>query len=616
MMALTEVELRAGGPPMKLLTRMTIRRQLILVFLLIVSPIFIINQLTTDTAEKILKDHVTDAYVELIKQNHSIIDRDIDTVHKIMNSIIQHPLTQSFTYPNSRQPVERVRQYEQMNELLNSHSLGVHGGQAMRYLFFVLDEENNYPFAPSHMTLNRSFVFFVSDADKPEWYDSAVELKGKGILTPIDSFDPGGGRTLALIRAVNDTSRGNHVIGVLIATNIDKQLGESVKTVSLPQGRIYLTDLQDRLLYGTDASREIGSAVALPAWNELTHTDSGVSYMIDERSIRVLHHNYFMQHKLLYDIPTDALVAQQNQLKRSIRWVSIVYFALCFLMVMYFLRSLISPVLKLVSFFKAYEPGKPIPDRRERREDEVGSLMASIHDMAERFNQVVHDRYVIELKHKESQLHLLYEQINPHLLYNTLESIYWKCTLQGDNEAAEMIKDLAKLMKIGLSRGRELIAIEEEAEHARAYVSLQQRRFDDRFTVTWAIDEDVRRNVIPKVTMQPMIENAIKHGIRRMGEDGEIAVTARREGARVIVRIADNGYKKTDVARLAALLEGEDGQSDGYGARNVHRRLRVHFGSDYGLVYEQRERQGVQVSIVLPLRQLDDADEQGGRPDV
>jgi len=121
--------------------------------------------------------------------------------------------------------------------------------------------------------------------------------------------------------------------------------------------------------------------------------------------------------------------------------------------------------------------------------------------------------------------------------------------------------------------------------------------------VTWDIPDDVLRLLIPKITLQPIIENAIVHGIRNMGDDGELIVTARLERHHWLIRVEDNGYKEADLDAIRKLLAaGDDPPVAGYGIRNVHRRIRMHFGEAYGLRYDKREPQGIAVTITLPIR--------------
>lgn len=261
-----------------------------------------------------------------------------------------------------------------------------------------------------------------------------------------------------------------------------------------------------------------------------------------------------------------------------------------------------NPLRKLAMFARSHEPGKPLANTPIReRNDEVGVLIYSVHNMANRINNMIHEQYFMEIKQKESQLQLLYQQINPHLLYNTLESIYWKSTLEGNTVSAEMIKDLSKLMRISLSRGRELITIEEELEHAKAYTSLQQKRYEYGFTLLWNVSEGISHYLIPKITLQPLIENAIIHGVMNMGEDGEIIVSVRPEDNNILITVEDNGYKDVDHGAINNLLVNEPAEaSSGYGINNVNKRIQLHFGDLYGMRYEARHVEGTVVIVVIP----------------
>jgi len=168
-------------------------------------------------------------------------------------------------------------------------------------------------------------------------------------------------------------------------------------------------------------------------------------------------------------------------------------------------------------------------------------------------------------------------------------------------------------MKISLSRGRELITLAEELEHAAAYVHLQLKRYDYDFQVIWSVPAEMMHHLIPKVTLQPLIENAILHGVRHMGEDGEIVISAAYEEDKLLIRVEDNGYKEVDYKAIEGLLNEEPSNPSplGYGIRNIHQRLRLHFGNLYGIHYSKRGGGGTIVTIVLPV-----AVEMGERSDV
>ncbi|HIW31789.1 MAG TPA: histidine kinase [Candidatus Paenibacillus intestinavium] len=589
---------------------MNMKQQLILLFLLMVSPIILLHWYGNYEAERLLKNHVTNAYVELIKQNHTLIHRDIETVNKISSTIIQNPITQRMIPNSSESVIERVRKYDNLNRLLASYSTPLNGGEAVYYWLYIYDPNEDYFFVPKQQ-FQQYGVRFFNDKNKPPWYDEAISKRGKGDMNILpynvgySSFD-----TLAYIRAIGNISNGNQFLGVLVAINMDIKLAESLQPVSLPQGSIYYVDSNNRILSSTNAE-QIGNELIVPE-QLLEHQKLLSSANVDERygtselitanSIYIMSQYEDSGHQLIYEIPIQSLLKQQNELKRIIQIITVAYMLLGCIMLLYFWRSLMRPLQMMAYFVRSYEPGKLVPKTpTKHRNNEVGVLMVALYDMARRLNDLIHYKYRMDIKAKESQLQLLYQQINPHLLYNTLESIYWKSKLEGSHETSEMIKELSKLMKIGLSRGRELISLEEELEHAKAYVNLQQKRYSYEFHVSWHIPETVAKIQIPKITLQPLIENAMIHGVKQMGEDGEIHVSVELESERVSIKVEDNGYKPIDIMSISRLLYEQDPNPQlGYGIRNIHQRIQLHYGNMYGLRYLQREGGGTVALIVLP----------------
>ncbi|MEK4059631.1 MULTISPECIES: cache domain-containing sensor histidine kinase [Paenibacillus] len=586
---------------MKPLVRLNVKQQLILLFLIMVSPILILNSYGNYKAEEILKRHVTNAYVELNKQNFAIINRDIDTVNKITTTVIQNPILQQLNMQGDDTVLERVERYETIEKLLGSYSQGAEHGDGIFYSLYVYDPDNYYFFAPNFPQVKKAGVYFFSTGEEPYWFDQVVHEKGRGYLMFTERLSPQAEnmKTLTYVRAVNNIYRGTGTIGVLVVTKMESKIGESLKSISLPDGEIYLTDMSNRVLASTTNST--GEVIKLPEGAE-SGDPEGTRDVITDDFIYVVNNNHMLGQKLVYKVPVKALLQQQNEMKQVIQYITVAYALFGIIIITYFWRSLMTPLQKLAFFVRKFEPGNRVPETPRRgTNDEVSVLISSTYDMARRLNGLIMYKYQMELKQKESQLQLLYQQINPHLLYNTLESIYWKSSLEGNVESAEMIKELSKLMKISLSRGRELITLEEELEHASAYIKLQQHRYDYVFAVIWRIEPDTKSNLIPKITLQPLIENAIIHGVKNMDEDGEIIISASAQDDVIHITIEDNGYKQADYEAIRQVLNDESpNPASGYGIRNINQRVHLHFGPDYGISYAPRREGGTVVTVKLP----------------
>ncbi|RUT43246.1 sensor histidine kinase [Paenibacillus anaericanus] len=587
------------------LNKLNVKQQMVLLFLVLVIPMFILNSYGNYKAGQILKRHVTNAYIELNKQNFRLINRDIESINKVTSTVFQNSLVQGLNPVSSEETVfTRVKSYEKLEILLGTYSQETDQREPLYYSLYVYDPENTYFFAPFYPNPKKAGVYFFSSDEKPEWFDEVVSRKGNGYLKLIEHLAPeskgqGNQSTLAYVRAINNIYK-NGTIGVLVVSNMDARIGESMQTVSLPEGELYFTDWNNRIL--TARAPEHGPFLDLPPEADLGESMIGVKDVITNDFIYVINYNHVLQQKLIYRVPVQALLAQQNEIKRVIQLMTVVYLVVGLLVMLYFWRSLMTPLQKLVYFVRRYEPGNVVPETPHRgRKDEVSVLIFTIYDMARRLNGLIHYKYHMDLKQKESQLQILYQQINPHLLYNTLESIYWKSTMEGNTASAEMIKELSKLMKISLSRGRELITLEEELEHASAYIKLQQHRYDYLFQVSRNIPDELLSIIIPKITLQPLIENAIIHGVKHMGEDGEICISATQDEERIYIQIEDNGYKPVDYEAIDKLLNDEKHNPQfGYGIRNIQQRIRLHFGHEYGLVYAERPEGGTKVIINLP----------------
>lgn len=584
---------------MKILLNLDIRKQIVLLLLILLTPAFITNWYSNTKAEGILTNQVTNAYTQLIVQNQNLIDKDISSIDKISRTIIQNPLTQDMKYNDTDTVSDRVRKYLSVEDLLRKYSLGINSEEDAYYSLIVPEQNNEYAFAPDFNSYNQG-VFFVPKDHLPKWYKEAIQLKGKGQLKIINDFGPNGKKTLAYIREVNNVNQGDMSIGVLVVTHVDVMINSILKNISLPKGKIFFIG-NDNTVYSGNENR-IGDTISFPAGLLRKFVYNKAFTYNSSKSIYVIYCNSDNNYKLAYQIPILSLTKQQNNLKRSTLTLGVIYTVICIIVILYFFRLLVNPLYRVTHFLKSYKPGDQPPKiNKMNRKDEVGVLINSVYYMTERINTLIHDKYEMEIKQKESQLQMLYEQINPHLLYNTLESIYWKSSLNGDKESSEMIKELSKLMRIGLSKGKGLIPVEKEIEHVRAYIHLQQLRFDYDFKISWNIDEEALGALIPKITLQPLVENSILHGVKNMGADGEINISTEVRKDTVIIAVADNGYKKTDLKYIQSHLENkESDQISGFGIKNVHKRIQMHFGDQYGLTYLANEPFGIRVKVKLP----------------
>ena len=208
-----------------------------------------------------------------------------------------------------------------------------------------------------------------------------------------------------------------------------------------------------------------------------------------------------------------------------------------------------------------------------------------------------------EEQKRRSELDVLQAQINPHFLYNTLDSVVWMTENGRTQDAVVMLTSLARFFRISLSRGSNVIPIADELEHARHYLTIQKMRYKNKFSAAVTAEDGVESLYTIKLIVQPVLENAIYHGMAYADGDGEITVRAFRDGGDVCIEVTDNGPGMPEEV-VRRLLEGggpnPGAKGSGIGFRNVHQRLRLTFGEPYGLTILSEPDDGTTVRIRLP----------------
>ena len=269
--------------------------------------------------------------------------------------------------------------------------------------------------------------------------------------------------------------------------------------------------------------------------------------------------------------------------------------------------NVIRPLLKLDESVRDLENGNLNPDIYIGGPQEVEHLGRTLQTSVHKINQLMDDVLTEQEEKRRSELNALQSQINPHFLYNTLDSVVWMIEGGHDRGAVYMIRQLASLMRISISRGRTIIPIKDEIRHAESYMNIQQVRYKNTFTVSYEIPEEITDLCTVKLILQPILENAIYYGVQSMDGDGEILVRGSRDGDDVYLDVIDNGLGMPE-EQVEKLLKGTSLQEEenaarhgnGVGLYNVHTRIQLRFGQEYGLLIQSEPDEGTMVRIHLP----------------
>ena len=265
-----------------------------------------------------------------------------------------------------------------------------------------------------------------------------------------------------------------------------------------------------------------------------------------------------------------------------------------------------SPILRLNRSIQNMEGGRVDPESVYiGGPAEIEHLGKSLQGSFRQVNTLMDDVVREQEERRRSELDALQSQINPHFLYNTLDSIVWMIEGERNDDAVFMVTQLASLFRISLSKGRTVISIKDELLHARNYMNIQKVRYKDAFEITWNISEEILDYCTVKLILQPILENALYYGIDALGDEGEILVQGRRVGGDIYISVRDNGLgmPPDKVAQLLEDVEHEERENrhgSGVGLINVHKRIMLRFGPQYGLKIESKPDEGTTVTIHLP----------------
>ena len=239
---------------------------------------------------------------------------------------------------------------------------------------------------------------------------------------------------------------------------------------------------------------------------------------------------------------------------------------------------------------------------RIQSRNEIGKLAKTFNKMTWRVKRLINDVYLEKINQRELELQMLRNQINPHFLYNTLESMRMVAEYNNIPKISDMAFLLGKILRFGINMKMDIVTVKEEIEYLNYYIKLQNYRFGNSFSVIVNMDESICDCVITKLILQPVVENAIYHGLSGKPQDGLIEITAAEEDNNIMFTVKDNGQgmERETMVNLNDYLDDLNNSFNSIGVKNVHKRIQLYYGRDYGIKIESSLGVGTTVKITLP----------------
>ncbi|WP_139903460.1 sensor histidine kinase [Clostridium thermarum] len=449
------------------------------------------------------------------------------------------------------------------------------------------------------------------DITEQQWFSKAASYPYLNhFSTPHvqNLFDGPDNWVVSLSRGVTFELEEKKVFGVLVVDMNFSAIEAVCNTVSLGErGYVYIIDDNENYIY--HPQQQLINVGLKKEYNRdvLIYSSGNFIYDTDGelRSVTV-NTSYYTYWKLVGVSFMDEIISARRNIVHYIRW-SIIFGIIFFLIIGIFVSAKISkPIRELERSMRLVEKGNFDIHINVTGEEEVVKLSNTFNKMVTRIRELM-DQIVLEQEAKrKSEFEALQSQINPHFLYNTLDSIVWMAENEKQEDVVTMVTALAKLFRISISKGKNIITVEQEIEHARNYLIIQKIRYKNKFDYEIHVQEEALRYKTLKLILQPVIENSIYHGIEYMVDKGLIKISAEIVHNKLLFTVSDNGLgMPPEVLESLLSKESKSNKGSGVGVKNVHERIQLSFGKEYGLQIESEQEVGTIVKLLLPL--IDDS---------
>ncbi|MCX7709849.1 MAG: sensor histidine kinase [Clostridia bacterium] len=561
---------------------------------LMIIPLVSLGIIAYTKSSEIIKQKVSLSNYYTVSQignNIELITRDIrDTsLYLIQDKDVRDFLKMSGSEPGDVIGMQKERVSETLKQLMISKPL-IYSTYLKSYQGMSIDEKG------------------VNNKIDKETEKRVLDLKGGYIWTyntiidyynkPIQVF--------SLIRAFNDINNITNKLGILkIDLRMDAIYNSFKNNTIGKQGEFLIVDNGSRILSSLDEEK-LGSILPeeLILKNGYPEKSGYFEQQINGEEFVVTY--YCIENtdlKLINLVPIKELLKENLFIQKAMLLTSLVSIIVCIALAFLVSSRVLSPLKQMRTLMKKLEREDFDVYIEPKGNDEITLLSKSFNKMSAKLKEVINLVYSAQLKQKEAELKALQEQVNPHFLYNTLDTIYWMSRMEHAFETGKIIEALSKLFRLSLNSGKDITSVKSEVEHLKNYMVIQQVRYEDMIEFKLSVDEAVLDCKTIKLVLQPLVENAIHHGIEKKGEKGIIEVTVSTDGNNLIYTVKDDGLG-IDMEEINTLLKNVSDSNRGFAIKNVNDRIKLYFGDSFGLSF-RNEDPGCRVTVVQPLMKGD-----------
>lgn len=450
-------------------------------------------------------------------------------------------------------------------------------------------------------------IFNLTEAVKTDWYKRYAQVQKDHLWLPYQYFntETSSSEIVAVIRPVIATDNYQKHIGVVRLDVLKENLVKILTNANTTRKNlVYLVHSLGEIIAESDASLindfqinhndVLQIAESKDQWSNLSY--SGEKLLVGSRLIS--NSDWYM----VSVIPVSEISYESRTVRNQMLVLMLVIATFAYIMVYFISNSMTKRTSRLVNTMKEVRNGMVKKISSNHGTDEIGEVTESYNFMVDRISALMAEQYRLGQNLKNAELKALQAQINPHFLYNTLDTINQLATLDMVGEINAVVHALSRFYRLSLSKGDDVISIQDEVNLVSYYVSIQNMRFNNRIEYVVEIDEKILEFDIPKITLQPLVENAILHGLLgSKDKGGRITIKGRFEKDVILLTVEDNGVGISDesiISLLCGTINSKTGS--GYGIRNINERIKLYYGEGYGAKIQSKLGEGTSVEIRIP----------------
>lgn len=585
---------------LKFYRNLPIRNKLVLVlYIQILVPLILVGYLSYKNSESIIMEKSTDYSRDILNMIQLRLNDYIDNLTDISQDILYD--NKIYDVLNiTPQIVDPLRWFENESMVSSRLKMVVISKDEIRAIC-IYDNKGKTYYAEDNSGDAKS----KNDVPYPEMLKEARLHKGKPFIFLVSEDKKV--KDIYMVRQINDRDNFSE-LGLMVMQVKTEVLDQVYQGLTANLQNILILSSDNKLIAGRDMNDPaIFSDILMNNINgdKGAKIDSKTGLFVSYLTLKSI------GWKVVAYVAIDELYKDAYTLRRNIIMLCVVCVLLLSIITTIIALDFVNPINKLVKGMKKVQAGEGNVYVQVDREDELGFLNKAFNEMSGEIHHLVNWVYREQLTRKEAELKALQSQINPHFLFNTLEAINWMAQLNNVPEISSTVSDLSDLMEASIGREDRLISIVEEFTYADKYISLQKRRFGDRIELIKNVQEEAAEIKIPRLLIQPLIENAVYHGIERTRGKGSIKLNAFKTENKVSIEVIDNGsgMDRDELEQLNARLSMDNDtyfkklgekKSRSIGIENVNRRIKLFYGESYGLVIESEEGSYTRAVVTVP----------------